>query len=1224
MNSVFISSTFRDMHFERDVLNNTVNARLNRRLSEYNQSVRLLDLRWGVDTSELSEEEATARVLRVCFDGIDSCQPYMIILLGDRYGYIPDNSGLSVTHMEILRGAIRSANPEHVFIYLRETDYSGMPEDMYRVYREQDSAAISRLDALKAELLQAMPQRCRKYRSRWSDERRLLVSDEFEAMVYADLEADLLEELSLKQYRSELHKQLSENDEILQDRLQYAYCDQQELAARLEQIQKADMPCGIIGQAGAGKSVYMSLLCSALRDAGHPAYILFCGDNAFSASVRNAAEAVLYCMTVCSDADYDFEQNALLSYDELLQRLLSQRQQVKRRVYILLDAVDKCEDGMINFLLWCRRFLSEGITMVFSSQQTQQITQAEQSFLLSSMTYDRQGLQAMTHSLLRRYGKAINDTLIEQISAKATTPLQLHVLLLRLLNLSSKDFAAIEQQGGGMTAINGYLQGLIAEASSDEGQLLEDYLRSLQEGSANPDFDLILLSLLTFTDRGLQETDLHALIANTTLQWVQLDYMEFLARYAFLIRVRESGRLDISHDVIRRSFRKMLAGEQRMLCILLADYFFHAEQPDEHTISSFFSAVYMAKQPRRLVDYLLMHKDTLSAMDTQKGLQGRYIRKAFSQLLLNDDGRFFLLTMSSCSDLEETVSLQSAITTSLLRINDYLTDEAALRVTQLCMMIPTQSGIFPADWALLELRGCEKFLLRHKIDDQKIAAFLEQHRQSIGKHAKSAPQQVPNTGDPIDQLLEKLYDDSADLIPRTMAMEKLCTLGRQMARSAKDADRANTLLRKLLDWIEGNPLDMDEHMLAVMYADIYTSLGQLCKSTKQWEAGIEWDEKSAEIYRQLYEKSRTPDIFRKYRERVYNVANVVEAWALHEKKNAALWERTRQCYARVYELETQAVAHGLPDLELLHCASAILSYGTAIINTGDHEGGLQKYREGMELVMELTANHPRPDLYLDLCLHQLECAYQLCLCGQFSAAQALCADIGYCVSAVLTHGQEKHRNDLWHYVASFSHRINDFQTQLARIPDFENILVLYRISDALYTALLSLNNRDVNANLMVVKRNIGNFLLRNKEYEEAFETYKCLMELVKERDLAAADAKGRYDEQANVFLASVYARSLMCLEQLGRQEMLKTMLDSAPEWAGYVAQHTHKYQDDPARILYMMGGDLAKLGSHLAIVFIMMSFNETQKEGYDIEKNKETVAIILQTLARLKGNGSQN
>jgi len=73
MNSVFISSTFRDMHFERDVLNNTVNARLNRRLSEYNQSVRLLDLRWGVDTSELSEEEATARVLRVCFDGIDSC-----------------------------------------------------------------------------------------------------------------------------------------------------------------------------------------------------------------------------------------------------------------------------------------------------------------------------------------------------------------------------------------------------------------------------------------------------------------------------------------------------------------------------------------------------------------------------------------------------------------------------------------------------------------------------------------------------------------------------------------------------------------------------------------------------------------------------------------------------------------------------------------------------------------------------------------------------------------------------------------------------------------------------------------------------------------------------------------------------------------------------------------------------------------------------------------------
>ena len=114
MKSIFVSSTFRDMHYERDVLNRRIAAKINRQLTQYNQSVRILDLRWGVDTSDLSEEEASKRVLSVCMSAIDNCKPYIIVLLGDRYGYIPDGSDISITHMEIIRGAINNFSKDHV------------------------------------------------------------------------------------------------------------------------------------------------------------------------------------------------------------------------------------------------------------------------------------------------------------------------------------------------------------------------------------------------------------------------------------------------------------------------------------------------------------------------------------------------------------------------------------------------------------------------------------------------------------------------------------------------------------------------------------------------------------------------------------------------------------------------------------------------------------------------------------------------------------------------------------------------------------------------------------------------------------------------------------------------------------------------------------------------------------------------------------------------------
>ena len=82
---VFISSTFRDMHGERDLLTRFVFPELRARAHARQIQVYEVDLRWGV-----TEEDARSnKALEICLNEISRCQ-YFIGLLGQRYGWIHD------------------------------------------------------------------------------------------------------------------------------------------------------------------------------------------------------------------------------------------------------------------------------------------------------------------------------------------------------------------------------------------------------------------------------------------------------------------------------------------------------------------------------------------------------------------------------------------------------------------------------------------------------------------------------------------------------------------------------------------------------------------------------------------------------------------------------------------------------------------------------------------------------------------------------------------------------------------------------------------------------------------------------------------------------------------------------------------------------------------------------------------------------------------------------
>jgi hypothetical protein len=81
---LFVSSTFQDMQDERRILQEEVFPIVRRLLVERGVTFIGIDLRWGVTREEVENGD----VLGICLREIDRCRPWILGLLGTRYGWI--------------------------------------------------------------------------------------------------------------------------------------------------------------------------------------------------------------------------------------------------------------------------------------------------------------------------------------------------------------------------------------------------------------------------------------------------------------------------------------------------------------------------------------------------------------------------------------------------------------------------------------------------------------------------------------------------------------------------------------------------------------------------------------------------------------------------------------------------------------------------------------------------------------------------------------------------------------------------------------------------------------------------------------------------------------------------------------------------------------------------------------------------------------------------------
>ena len=178
--NIFISSTFRDMDFERDLIKYKVIPMLNQHFRDRFVEIQAVDLRMGVNTEKMSEEDSARKVLNVCASSIDDARPFFIGLIGARYGWVPpierwkeflerlseedqvlmkDTFGKSVTELEIVYGALtpKSLQESHTLFFMRdEASYDGIPEDILSEFCDIDPQQQKQLKDLKERIIRDM------------------------------------------------------------------------------------------------------------------------------------------------------------------------------------------------------------------------------------------------------------------------------------------------------------------------------------------------------------------------------------------------------------------------------------------------------------------------------------------------------------------------------------------------------------------------------------------------------------------------------------------------------------------------------------------------------------------------------------------------------------------------------------------------------------------------------------------------------------------------------------------------------------------------------------------------------------------------------------------------------------------------------------------------------------------------------------------------------------
>ena len=448
--SVFVSSTFRDFHAERDVLIESVRKRLDERLQPLGCRVEIVDLRWGVAVGdpELDREARQRRVLDVCLSEIARSRPLFVGLIGDRYGWVPpvqralrvaaeagldvEVAGRSVTELEFLHGALQQVEVVTPVFFLRE-----LTGDAPDGWRDTDPEQVETLEMLRQRVRDHSHVLVHEYAAA-ADGQRIIDLSEFE-----QLAVDVLGPLVEARARELTAAADDENPADAPERLfvtehTAVVVGRDGLLDQVTAAVQAGQSVCLTGPSGVGKSALWCTVVQRLRVAGVTVAAVPVG----AAPGVTSERMVLARLAAQLDATIPAE---LFSTEQLRDwwcDLLAGR----APVVVAVDGLDSLDAGAAREELGFLTGLPDGVTRLASTTREAQAELLARTGVEAKPVTDlpAAAVSDVVAALLQKAGRELPVETFDVLASRDRSPLWLTLAVGELNALDEDDFAQVD------------------------------------------------------------------------------------------------------------------------------------------------------------------------------------------------------------------------------------------------------------------------------------------------------------------------------------------------------------------------------------------------------------------------------------------------------------------------------------------------------------------------------------------------------------------------------------------------------------------------------------------------------------------------------------------------------------------------------------------------------------------------------------------------------------
>ncbi|MCP4680412.1 MAG: DUF4062 domain-containing protein [Deltaproteobacteria bacterium] len=552
---VFVSSTFKGMNEERDILAKIVFPHLKRFCEKRGLVFAHVDLRWGITDDQVKEGD----MLRICFSEIDKCNIFLG-LLGNCYGTITEVSedlirreswlaeycNASVAELEIRYAALnRQAKETMVFTCFREAR-SDDPEPLLKLRK-----------AIKDSTL-PIPKEYRNPR-------------EIDSILFEDVAKAIAERFPDLTYMTRHAREVAAHDRFAAIRQQLSIPLQDALVRLTHHVESKDAPMTVVGEIGSGKTTLLANW-TRLHACKHPDDVIvkrFIGSTPASLDWRQMVNGLIVELKQeLFEPDASIASEFKETPEFIWSTFLSTLSEIPshRRVILVLDAIDRLDNhDQAHVLPWLPATPPPHVRIILSTRpgRTSEVIRKREWPVLDMRLLTLEERTRLGRKVLELYGKDRDSRVRSRVSEEplASNPLYL-ALVLNSIIVYGKHSMLVER-----------LEDILKARSVRKliDKTLDDSIRQLiDDPQERPGWVGDTLGLLWASQRGLDESEIKQLLSQPEqpfpdLYWSWLRetidplLIDYDGRYSLLPEVRDyvERRILVDDDRRRHYFRQL-------------------------------------------------------------------------------------------------------------------------------------------------------------------------------------------------------------------------------------------------------------------------------------------------------------------------------------------------------------------------------------------------------------------------------------------------------------------------------------------------------------------------------------------------------------------------------------------------------------------------------------------------------------------------------------------